>query len=644
MFFCAALIILASAVNVYAIRIYGVTTTNNLVYFDSASTGTVTTVGAITGIVPGENILGIDFRPANGVLYGLGSTSRLYRIDKNTGAATPVNPVPFTPALVGTSFGFDFNPVVDRIRVVSDANQNLRLNPDTGTVVGGTADTPLAYAPGDPNAGQDPNVASVFYTENYIGSTFTDLFGIDNTNNIVPAPRLVRISNPNAGTLNTVANIAGLVPPQIRIDSADFSSANNQSGSATQTAFLLGNDPLNIAGSRLYTLTFTVSTANAATDLGVIGGVTPVTLRGIAVELAAVPSLTVYGITALTPNNLLTFNTTNPNPATPNVIAITGLQPGETVVGIDFRLANGTLYGVTDQSRLYTINRTTGAATPVNAVPFTPALVGTSFGFDFNPVVDRIRVVSDADQNLRLDPNTGMVVGGTADTPLAYAPGDPNTGQNPNIVAAAYTNNFSGTTTTTLYDIDSNLDILARQGDVGGTPTSPNSGLLFTVGSLNFNTTNNVGFDITGGANVPLAALQLINGMTPENTSKLFTIDLATGRAIFIAPIAGEPLTSLAVVNAGATAAGANVSGRVLAGKGRGVYRAAVTVTNLTTQESRIVFTNPFGYFMFEDLPVGDNYVINVRHKRYGFANNGTRVFQLLGQIEDLVFIADEPR
>src|SRR4051812_4932915 len=123
---------------------------------------------------------------------------------------------------------------------------------------------------------------------------------------------------------------------------------------------------------------------------------------------------------------------------------ITGLQggTGETIVGIDVRPANGLLYALTNQGgtgRLYTINLTTGAATlrgtlaadPTDATnPYT-GLAGMDFGIDFNPVPDRLRVVSDADQNLRINPDTGAVI---PDTPLAFAAGDPNFDVNPSVV------------------------------------------------------------------------------------------------------------------------------------------------------------------------------------------------------------------
>src|SRR5262249_53991146 len=153
---------------------------------------------------------------------------------------------------------------------------------------------------------------------------------------------------------------------------------------------------------------------------------------------------------------------------------------------------------------------------------------GTSFGVDFNPVPDAIRFVSDAGQNLRLNPNDGTVLG--TDTNLTFATGDPNADANPNVVGSAYTNNFLGATTTTLYGIDSTLGILVTQGSVGGAPTSPNTGQLFTVGSLGVATTNQVGFDIVGPTGLALASLTA-PGAT---TSSLYSINLTTGAATLI--------------------------------------------------------------------------------------------------------------
>src|SRR5215207_1226392 len=124
--------------------VFALTTTNALLRFDSGAPGTILSTVAISGLQAGENLLGIDIRPASGQLYGLGSTSRLYTIDLTSGVATQVGAGPFAASLIGSNFGVDFNPVPDRIRVVSDADQNLRLNPNDGMLT--MTDGALAYA------------------------------------------------------------------------------------------------------------------------------------------------------------------------------------------------------------------------------------------------------------------------------------------------------------------------------------------------------------------------------------------------------------------------------------------------------------------------------------------------------------------
>src|SRR4029450_11321590 len=182
--------------------------------------------------------------------------------------------------------------------------------------------------------------------------------------------------------------------------------------------------------------------------------------------------------------NLVTFDSGTPGTIGSSV-AITGLLSAETILGRAPRPATGSLYGLGSSSHLYTINTTTGLATFVGATPFSPALSGTAFGFDFNPVPDRIRVVSTDTSNFRLNPNDGTVAG--TDTPLGYAAGDSGAGITPRGVGSAYTNNFTGTAVTTLFGIDSNRDVLVMQGGPNGVP-SPNGGVLTTIGAgLGFN-------------------------------------------------------------------------------------------------------------------------------------------------------------
>lgn len=238
-----------------------------------------------------------------------------------------------------------------------------------------------------------------------------------------------------------------------------------------------------------------------------------------------------YGVTL--EQTLVRFDT-----STPNIIqagfAITGMAPNEVVRGIDFRPATGMLYAMGSQSNLYTINVTTGAATQVGAT-FGTALNGSSFGFDFNPTVDRIRVVSDQNQNLRLNPITGAIA--AVDGPLAFAAGDPNAGMDPNGAHAAYTNSFFGATTTTLYLIDTGLDVLVTQ-------IPPNNGTLNTVGSLGIDVQDMGGFDI-GQNNVAFAALRPVGSAR----TFIYTINLGTGSATSIGEVGGGAiLTAFAVI------------------------------------------------------------------------------------------------
>jgi hypothetical protein len=236
--------------------------------------------------------------------------------------------------------------------------------------------------------------------------------------------------------------------------------------------------------------------------------------------------------------NLVTFDSSTPGTIASN-LAISGIG-SETLLGIDRRPATGILYGLGSGNHLYTINTTTGAATAVGPA-FSPALSGTAFGFDFNPVPDRIRVTSTDMSNFRLNPNDGTVAG--TDTVLSYVLGDSGAGLTPRVVGSAYTNNFNGTAVTTLFGIDSNRDVLVMQGGTNGSP-SPNLGALTTIGTgLGFNTSDLVGFDISGTTGVAFASMVAPTG----GAAQLFTINLATGAATLVGTIGnGLTLTGLA--------------------------------------------------------------------------------------------------
>jgi LPXTG-motif cell wall-anchored protein len=236
---------------------------------------------------------------------------------------------------------------------------------------------------------------------------------------------------------------------------------------------------------------------------------------------------------AITGNNqLIRFSGTSPGTVS-STVDVTGLQSGESIQGVDVRPANGKLYAVGSSGRLYTVDPTSGAAT--QSGPWSLTLNGAAFGVDFNPVPDRLRVVSDGDQNLRINVDTAEA---TVDGTLKYAPADPNAGANPTVVAAGYTNSMAGAQSTSLFVIDSDLDVLARQDP-------PNDGVLNTIGKLGVDVSSAAGFDVAPDGNRAFAALTTAGG----SGSDLYSIDLTTGAATRVGPIGnGQAIRGLAAI------------------------------------------------------------------------------------------------
>ncbi|SFD39965.1 DUF4394 domain-containing protein [Massilia yuzhufengensis] len=488
------------------------TASNRIVSFDRATPATIRSTMAVSGLQAGENLLGIDYRPADGLLYGVGSSGRIYTINPETGAATVKSTLsvdatdttaPYT-ALSGTDFGVDFNPAADRLRVVSNTGQSLRINVDTGATT-----TDGAINGGAANTA----VTASAYTNSFAGTSATTLYALDS------ATDTLYVQNPpNNGTLAT--------PVALGVDGG---AAN---GFDIDGRTNMGYAVLTVGGARtLYSINLS-ATAAAATAIGALG--VSEDIRGLAVR--ATPAPVVLGLTDA--GRIVAFR-----PATPNVltadVALAGLNANETVVGIDFRPKDGLLYGITSAARIVTIDAATGMTTVKaslaadaadTTLPYT-GMVGTMFAVDFNPVADRLRVISDRGQSLRINVDTGAT---TTDGAINRA------GAAPMVTAAAYTNSVPGATTTQLFDIDTESDNLALQNP-------PNDGTLVNIGLLGVAVVGDAGFDIAGGANgIALAALRTTAG----GPSSLYRVDLATGAAT-LAGGAATPALSVAGSNLG---------------------------------------------------------------------------------------------
>jgi hypothetical protein len=240
--------------------IYGITGTtagNSLVFFDSSSPGTVTTVGALSGVLPGHSVRAIDFRPATLGLYAMSNNAagdfQLYTVDTATAVLTPVGaPVPV--GYSGSRISMDFNPVVDRLRVVTGAltNNNFRFNPDTGALV--ATDGNFAYDAGDPQAGNSIFMAGVAYTNNFAGATSTTLYGWDYNNDSLVTVGSIGGSpiSPNTGTTFTV-----FTPPSFLTFAASIGfDISGQSG----TAYVSHDDPGTGTTYSLYTIDLSTGT------------------------------------------------------------------------------------------------------------------------------------------------------------------------------------------------------------------------------------------------------------------------------------------------------------------------------------------------------------------------------------------------
>jgi hypothetical protein len=534
---------------------YVLTTTNQLITIDVNNPGTSLNWVpiTITGITAGETLVGIDVRPENGYLYGLGvnhtaDTMTVYAISARTGFAGIVGAGGFTgagnlPDPAVARYGIDFNPTVDRLRVTTSQSGagpavpglNFRVNVSSGALV--QADTDINPAP--------ISIDEVAYTNNGRHGAITTLYTISSAQDA-----LYIQTPPNAGTQTA--------PIALSQDLTAVHGFDMDSQAVTTTS----NTPVTAGSSQA----FAVVTTAAGTGLvrinlltGAVSALAPIAgnttnIRGFAVNDSRVSGS--YPATALDSAGpaLLRFNT--PTPGTTSTSALGGLVAGDVMVGIDIRPNTGQLYGlgfnsVANTVQLYVIdpwtNLTNATSTPLGAPFVLPTAGATAFGFDFNPAVDRIRVVTNANDNFRLNPFTGAVAG--VDSPINHSSGMTA------VTGAAYTNSFGqpidGNGRTELQTLDAFHNAVATQNQ-------PNSGTQSFLRSvtidnvqLDFNTIN--GFDIAPEENIE-AGGGLVTGkaytVLTVGANTLYSIDLRSGIATQIGGNFPASLAGLALGDA----------------------------------------------------------------------------------------------
>jgi hypothetical protein len=185
-----ALIASAFANTASAGSIIGLVDGKSIVMIDPATrkvTGSADVKGA-------ASVVGIDVRPADGLLYAVSADGGIYTVDAKTGAATMK--AKLSETLKPGTISVDFNPVADRMRIISSDGTNLRVNVDDGKA---TVDGALKYKDGDAQAGKSPKVLAAAYTNSSNPKpAATALYNIDD------AGHLLLQAPPNDGVLNTI--------------------------------------------------------------------------------------------------------------------------------------------------------------------------------------------------------------------------------------------------------------------------------------------------------------------------------------------------------------------------------------------------------------------------------------------------------
>jgi hypothetical protein len=537
---------------------------------------------AVSGLANDDELVAIDVRPQTGRLYGLANNPKtgsvqLYLLDYRGNTATAVSVgaagsfVDETGAalpILARGFDIDFNPTVDRLRVVTTNGLNFRMNPNTGALMDGDFGGALASVTGlNPDGRHNGAATGAFataYTNNQVNATATTQYALDDATN-----QLLIQQPPNAGTLVTPLSVT------VGSNALDFGAAGGLDiapgvnvTSSGMAATGEGLAALASAGTtRLYRINLSTGAATLRGDFGAVSVVD----IAIAQTRPAVFALTGSG------TQLVRFALETPSVS--SIANITGVTAGERIVGIDVRPANGVLYALgidadNDRGTLYRLEPQSSAPTASNPTAMATAIGAAgqirfvdadgvpvdlsvlSHGVDFNPVVDRFRVVDAGGLNFRIDPNTGAAVDGNTTAAGTNPDGDTSLPLGSQLGATAYTNSIAGATATTQYTLDQANGVLGIQNPPNaGTQTLRQSILL---GTMPFQFGGGVGFDIAAGVNTATANAPVVDGVGYFTSSpsagapQLYRLDLATASASALGaiPSGNQDLEGLSITQA----------------------------------------------------------------------------------------------
>jgi hypothetical protein len=491
-------------------QLFALTDDNALVAFNPTSPEDAMSI-PVTGI--NGTLLGIDTRPANGLIYGLTSANELYTLD----------PTGFANGDFGGSFTLtdaeqvlledgglyinlhtqDFNGGELRGQVAVELEDDVVA---TGLVMSEVQQVG-AVVPDGPATGMFDVIYDDATNALTISGSFSDL-----TSDLLPVGNTDAEGNPQSAIHlhNALAGANGPIVRNFTVDPSgsffgDFILTEEEEALLLDDAFYVN----------LHTADFGSGELRGQVDIELENDIVA---SGIAIEesqqVGAVtptdgPASGSFGIIYDDSTHQLTTEGTFSELTSP--LLPVGAPDAEGNPQSAVHLHQGAAGQNGPIIRSLSTRDTVAEFVSTLSLPFEG---GSISGFDFNPVADRLRLVGDNEQDFRINVDTGDVI---VDGDLAFAAGDVNAGVNPTVTAAAYTNSFANTEATQLYDIDAVLDSLLLQNP-------PNDGTLQTIGDLGFD------LDLLGGFDIVSASPDDNTAFVVSNAS-LYSLDLATGLA-----------------------------------------------------------------------------------------------------------------
>ncbi|MBA3828844.1 MAG: DUF4394 domain-containing protein [Taibaiella sp.] len=448
---------------------FGLTDNNQLftiadINSPSTGTGTPTT---ITGMASGEQMVAIDYNQHDGRLYGLGynpatATGQLYAINTTSFSAAAVSGSSRSLTLgssLTNNVGFDFiSTQSDMVRITGTNGYNYVMSARDGAVVssgtGGGAGG-LGFASSDVHSGATAALAATSYTNSYYGADAAEQVGYDLTTN-----SLVTFDQ-DGHTLHTIG-ISGVAATSF-VGSDNFYDSTTHSNTIYFTLHTVLNNSV-------YTMNRATGSLSLVGNLGVSG---TTNVRDIALQnqdnRGGSGSSSVNGqlMAALTLNlrNVIFFDSYNPGTIR-NMISLSGMASGQTMMAIAYRPADRRLYGIgynatTTTYQLYLIDTATGNVSAIgSAGTWNMGAATDNMGFAYNPVNDRIHITGNAGMNVELNGSNGSLI--SNDSSFTYASGDAHAGATSDIRSIAYTNGYKGANNTQMVGIDNNTGSIVK--------------------------------------------------------------------------------------------------------------------------------------------------------------------------------------